>query len=1341
MRKMFFCAVALLLCSAMAFGQTGGTVPVDYKKYPDANPYHKATRTYSDVVARAATGGAARSAAYGDTLPDHVNNALRKFYPPVINQSGGSCGSAQAIYYMMAYEMNSYRNWDASTTDHQLPTHFTWLQTYAGVDKYPIINKHGVPSVTDYGGNTYSRLFGNQDTENTNYGYMQGYDKWYRAMFNRTVGGDIACDNTINTPAGREQLKRYLWNHWGDESFYAGGISGIGVASGGDWQKIPTTPTNSALGVSGKYYVASWGKTYDHALTIVGYDDRIEFDLDGNGVAGEASKDEVGAWIICNSWGSGWCNGGFIYCPYKYSYSVGTTSIAMNSGHHQWRKDYEPKRVFKILMSYDHRSEISIVAGLSADTTATLPSQSDIMPYFNYAGDGTKATPAPAVPMLGRWRTGLNYEPIEFGYDVTDLSQNCDFSKPIKYFLVINSKNTAIGSGHVYKFSLMDYTLDPEGMEIPAQIDSVQILNGGQTTVISLVAPGQQLYEPLNVSLASRRLTWTAPRPSSYSVSGYYVYNGEQKVAEVPSFSHSYIVDDPSATYYVAAAYAYRSGTILSGKAGPARNSVAQSLSATNKVLSLDGGSLSLPISSAAALPEATIEFWINPSVISYQQIGPGWGSFLITTTASGQLQCGWDASNRFTTSARTLVANKWQHVAVVIDHSTITAYVNGMKKGSFTSSTFSGLPAMNAFSIGSEERPFTGKVDELRLWAEARSQMDIYRNRTMPVANAAGQSALLAYYPMEAAEKDGQLCLSDFASSSVAPLTAGSQEEDASFLTGAQMPAQAGFTFPDGQLYAGEPIALRSTAMVNTTSWQWTAPDALTTTASASNPSFTFSRPGTYSITQSITYDDGLSLDSTREVEVVSAEAPVADFAIATDTLGEGELFHFANTSRAANATYTWTMPGADEETVNAVNATATYSKTGIYPVTLTVANSGGTDKKVDRVVVTHSAPRILFSASPDAIMLGETAYLVDDTRNNPSEWKWTVSNGKHTYLVNGQNSSITPTYPGNYSVKLEATNDVGTTTDSLDAALVVYNADSKNGLTFTGKESLLSTADPFASGTRAFTLEWWMCPNELNGALNMAATTGAFTLTCNQDGIASLTIGDKTATSAEGYVIAGSWHHYALTFTFGTTNFYRDGVLINKASNRIGTTTPAWGKLAVSTGDALYSGQIDELRIWSKALSLSTMKNYINAPLDDVETLTSKQGLVAYYDFNQNGGTVKDRTSNGIDLERSGFGPDGDAWGLSRGVFTLDLSNTAETVTVDADGLTSLQNAVAEGAKPAITGGEGTIRFVMTQPTEVFVYSADGTLVFRDIVEGTHYLPFRPGIYIANGVKVRVE
>ena len=1332
-------AAVALMCGTMNAQDT----KVDYQKYPDANPWPKIEKTYSNTVKKNSSGGVAKSSRYGTTRPDHLNNALTKYFPPVIDQSGGSCGSAQAVGYTMTLEMNAYRDADASFEENQLPTHFTWLHTNSGIGKYEIMNRHGVPNVVTYGGRTYSNIFGQQDTSEKDYGWMQGYDKWYSAMFNRTLGGDTFCDSDQTTELGREQLKQYLWNHWGDESFMCGGVSGIGVASGGNWQDIPITATNRAIGVAGMKYVASWGETYDHALTVVGYDDRIEFDLDGNGVFGEKDKDEVGAWIICNSWGAGWCNQGFVYCPYKYSYAVGTNRIPMNSGHYTWRKDYEPKRVLKILMDYSHRSEISISAGISSDTTATQPQKTEVMPFFDYAGNGTEQhNPEPAVPMLGKWKGRLNYEPMEFGYDVTDLSSNIDLSKPVKYFLKINSKTRAIGTGTVYKFSLMDYTHDPEGLEIPTKTDTVAILNDGKTTLLSVTALGLQINAPLNVALNNKRLTWNEPKKSSYDIERYYIYKGSDKVAEVPSFSHSYTVDDKDATYYVAAAYSYRGGRLVSELSSPGRNQDEVFSEESNKVLKLDNAAAVSGLL-ANGLKEGSIEFWIKPNSLNVnsQQIGEGWGSFLFCTNKTGQVLCGWDSNNRICSNTGTLKAGNWYHVAIVVSGNTITLYVNGLRRSSFISDSYSGIPALGNFCLGKDNSAFDAQIDELRIWGKALTQFEIVRNKGMAIAKPSAQTDLIAYYPMTTYEKDGRLYIKDYASSYDIAVSNAETVEDATVLTPSTASVTATFTKPEAPLYTGVPISFMSTAMVNTVDWQWSVPEAANPTASIINPSFVFDKAGTYAVTHAITDIDGNTAENTDSITVVNPEAPVADFSIARTQQAEGDPFSFANQSCGANCTYTWTAPGADQEEMHGVHATITYSQSGVFPVTLTARNAGGESSKTTYVTVQKSAPRVAFNVYPLCIMLGETTYLIDESKQSPESWLWVATNGIHDYIINGQNSSFTPTHPGYYDITLETENTIGSSTHTEQSLLMVLNADSKNGLTMTGKEKLESTANLFTSGTKAFTIEWWMLPYESAGALNMTTENEMLTISTNYDGCMFVTVGGKTVKSGEGFVKPGTWHHYAVSFTFGSVKFYRDGALIANPSTRIGTSTTDWGKLTVSGGEDGFKGQIDELRIWSKAMSMSVMKGYINAPLTDIETLTAKNGLVAYYDFNQNGGSVKDRTSNAIDLSRIGFGPDGDAWGLSTGVFTLDLDAATGTEVIEADGITHVYNAIREGKTGNIEGTVGGIRFAFESAEDVKIYTLDGQCVFNDTVEGVHIIAFAPGIYIANGKKVVVR
>ena len=89
---------------------------------------------------------------------------------------------------------------------------------------------------------------------------------------------------------------------------------------------------------------------------------------------------------------------------------------------------------------------------------------------------------------------------------------------------------------------------------------------------------------------------------------------------------------------------------------------------------------------------------------------------------------------------------------------------------------------------------------------------------------------------------------------------------------------------------------------------------------------------------------------------------------------------------------------------------------------------------------------------------------------------------------------------------------------------------------------------------------------------------------------------------------------------------------------------------------GEEGFKGQIDEVRLWTSALTADGIKGYCNSHIDDVAAAQAADGLLLYYDFNQNGGDVLDRTSGGCHALRIGFGPDGDAWNSALGVFTLD-------------------------------------------------------------------------------------
>ncbi|MEI3155402.1 MAG: hypothetical protein V8S95_10105 [Odoribacter sp.] len=89
------------------------------------------------------------------------------------------------IGYMFTHEINAFRDADASKPENIYPTHFTWLLTNSHSGKEGMAKANGIPNAVVYGGTTYSKVFGNQDCGSPDFGWMQGYDKWYSAMFNR----------------------------------------------------------------------------------------------------------------------------------------------------------------------------------------------------------------------------------------------------------------------------------------------------------------------------------------------------------------------------------------------------------------------------------------------------------------------------------------------------------------------------------------------------------------------------------------------------------------------------------------------------------------------------------------------------------------------------------------------------------------------------------------------------------------------------------------------------------------------------------------------------------------------------------------------------------------------------------------------------------------------------------------------------------------------------------------------------------------------------------------------------------------------------------------------------
>ncbi|MBR5860245.1 MAG: DUF5013 domain-containing protein, partial [Bacteroidaceae bacterium] len=200
-------------------------------------------------------------------------------------------------------------------------------------------------------------------------------------------------------------------------------------------------------------------------------------------------------------------------------------------------------------------------------------------------------------------------------------------------------------------------------------------------------------------------------------------------------------------------------------------------------------------------------------------------------------------------------------------------------------------------------------------------------------------------------------------------------------------------------------------------------------------------------------------------------------------------------------------------------------------------------------------------------------------------------------------------------------------------------------------------ASTNGFSGSSSAFTVEWWMRPDNLeNNCLGLGESESTFLVTTEADGRVNIFIGNRKVRGYSGYIIANEWHHYAIVLEGGYVTLYRDGVYFEKDYISYNASIPSLSQFAIGNDNAKMNGQIDELRIWKKALSNAALIEVCNSPIENPGTYSD---LVLYYDFNQSGGDVIDRASNGNNGVRSGFGPDGDAWGLSKGVFSLSYGD----------------------------------------------------------------------------------
>lgn len=1309
-----------------------------------------------------------------DELPEHWNNAETSYFPPVFNQSGGSCGVSSRVGYMLNEELNAYRGTNAKLDENHLAPNFQYPFSYNGTGKDVMAYYVGYPDARTYGGFPYSKTIGFYETTANNAGWMQGYDKWFTAMHNRIWSTANFPTGVIGKPSnntgnwgyggfgeGALAVKRWLYNHNGDDSFQTGGLCGLGCASGGYCLYIPSSTTNDELGVTGKYF---WvlGTSVDHAITLVGYDDRIEFDLDGNGTVGERNNsdgyDEVGAWIIVNSWG-GWCNSGFIYVPYALATPTCTRTETTNSNSETvykytpnsnsgWtpeiyniRKDYSPDRTIKITMSFTQRSAIQLQAGVSTNLDATYPDEILTFHHFNYQGDGDGDSDDAMTPMLGRWANGVHYEAMEFGYDLTDLGSSFDRSQPLKYFFIINSKSTATGVGGIHSASIIDYSFNSAGTETPFEItgDSVVIGNAGATTIISTIVYGEAVTSPANLVLSGTTLSWEAPVGTPYTPDYYIVYKDGTQIGTTTALT--YDISTNTGTFSVSAHYT------ISGKEHESAKS--------SEVFVLDSDTQSdlsfqpfityqySPITAVSDITSGGYYVLYNTGRAKYLYDANGSYSFRATApelltpddyrfvfkiTKSGSYY-NLESVNGYLPSlssgTRPSVASSATNYTIAVGNSeglfTLknNVYLNGndsnpvgWSAGTDATSQYQIIPVnvsektvgTSASAISDESSLTDGTVVYLKNSGSSNFPYDAgsdtnygltstsptLSNRPMATryllkVNKSGSNytftSMTGHLPtltsgssFKPADGTGSYTVTKTGSyfyimsggyylntyNVISPIGAtgtGNYSKWSIYVPTTATQADPPVTIVDpGTVYAGVPVSFTLEGISDFASTVWTVEG---TTYTSQSPTVTFSSSGSKTVQCVVTDFKGGTKTCTCTISVQAAPTLTAEFNLSVAQVAGGDRISFLPLNQVAGCTYSWVMSGADEETATTRNASASYSTIGTKTVTLTVTDPSGNTATYSRdFEVVAAAPKPDYELSSAVILKGEDLTITDKSKYTPTNWAWYLIGSNNIYSAFVQNPTFNITEAGVYDLRFTPSNEAGSNTLEFSRAVSVCNTNSYNGLNFSGGSMAMEV--PLSNNiSTAWTIDFWLNPTSFASPSFGLTSAGGVTITSDGAGTVTVKNGSTVlATSSTNYYIQSEWHHYAITFDGTKIYFYRDGSLVNSTSCSLSDFSGLFASLTVGGSSAPVTGIYDEFRVWNTCLTQAKIRTYAIQPISDVATAMSSDGLDVYYQFNQSTGNVTDATTNGYTGTRVSFGPDGDAWAMSDGVFALSFN-----------------------------------------------------------------------------------
>jgi PKD repeat protein len=232
--------------------------------------------------------------------------------------------------------------------------------------------------------------------------------------------------------------------------------------------------------------------------------------------------------------------------------------------------------------------------------------------------------------------------------------------------------------------------------------------------------------------------------------------------------------------------------------------------------------------------------------------------------------------------------------------------------------------------------------------------------------------------------------------------------------------PPTANFTYTTNVLTASFVDTSMDAAPGSVVGWSWDFGDGAMSTAQ--NPQHTYASTGIYTVTLTVTDNNGATGTAKKQVAVNTP--PTANFTYTTN----GLTASFVDTSMdaAPGSVVGWSWNFGDGATSTARNPQHAYTSTRSYTVTLTVTDNSGATATTSKQVIVNTPPTANFTYTTNILTVSFVDKSTDAAPGSVVGWSWDLGDGA---MSTARNPQHTYAGAGTYTVTLTVTDNNGAT------------------------------------------------------------------------------------------------------------------------------------------------------------------------------------------------------------------------------------------------------------------------------------------------------------------------